>query len=256
MNAAALTFSQLRYVNKAYWRSPAQAFFAIVYPLMFLVIFTSIFRSSNVQFGASRVNEATFYVPAMAALAVITICFNNIAAAVTFQRDSGVLKRVDGTPLPSASFFGARILHAVLVAVLLVIITAAFGRAFYSADIPTGVTLLRMLVILVVGAAAFCSLGFAISSFIPNADAALPIVNVIILPLLFLSGVFIPLGNNPPAWMAWVGRIFPVRHFLSGMQAGFLGGPFSWTDVLIVAAWGLAGLLLAIRFFRWEPRTG
>ena len=159
-------------------------------------------------------NEATFYVPAMVALAVITVCFNNIAVAVTFQRDSGVLKRIDGTPLPSASFFGARILHAVLVSALLVVITAGFGRAFYSADIPTGITLLRMLVMLAVGAAAFCALGFAISSVIPNADASLPIVNVIILPLLFLSGVFIPLGNNPPAWMLWVGRIFPVRHFL------------------------------------------
>ncbi len=255
MNAAALTLSQMRYVNKAYWRSPASAFFALAYPLMFLVIFTSIFRNSTVQFGARQVNEATFYVPAMVALAVITVCFNNIAVAVTFQRDSGVLKRVNGTPLPSTSFFGARILHAVLVSVLLVVITAAFGRAFYSADIPTGVTLLRMLVMLAVGAAAFCALGFAITSVIPSADASLPIVNVIILPLLFLSGVFIPLVN-PPAWMLWAGRIFPVRHFLSGMQAGFLGAPFNWTDVLVVAAWGLAGLLFAIRFFRWEPRTG
>ena len=135
----------------------------------------------------------------MAALAVITVCFNNIAVAITFQRDSGVLKRINGTPLPSASFFGARILHAVLVSVLLVIITAAFGRAFYSADIPTGATLVRMLVMLAVGAAAFCALGFAISSVIPNADASQPIVNAVILPLLFLSGVFIPLGNNPPA---------------------------------------------------------
>ncbi len=255
MNAAALTLSQMRYVNKAYWRSPASAFFALAYPLMFLVIFTSIFRNSTVQFGARQVNEATFYVPAMVALAVITVCFNNIAVAVTFQRDSGVLKRVNGTPLPSTSFFGDRILHAVLVSVLLVVITAAFGRAFYSADIPTGVTLLRMLVMLAVGAAAFCALGFAITSVIPSADASLPIVNVIILPLLFLSGVFIPLVN-PPAWMLWAGRIFPVRHFLSGMQAGFLGAPFNWTDVLVVAAWGLAGLLFAIRFFRWEPRTG
>ena len=256
MNALTLTFSQLRYVNKAYWRSPAQAFFAFAYPLMFLVIFTSIFRNSDVQFGARRVNEATFYVPAMVALAVITVCFNNIAVAITFQRDAGVLKRINGTPLRSASFFGARILHAVLVSAMLVVITGAFGRALYHADIPTGLTLLRMLVMLVVGAAAFCALGFAISAVIPNADASLPIVNAIILPLLFLSGVFIPLGNSPPAWMAWVGRVFPVRHFLSGMQAGFLGGPFSWTDVLVVAAWGVAGLFFAIRFFRWEPRTG
>jgi len=256
MNAAAITASQVRYVNKAYWRSPASAFFALAYPLMFLVVFTSIFRNSRVVFDGREVNEATFYVPAMAALAVITVCFNNVAVAVTFQRDSGVLKRVNGTPLPSASFFGARIVHAVLVSALLVIITAAFGRAFYHADIPTGLTLLRVLAMLAVGAASFCALGFAISSVIPSADASLPIVNAIILPLLFLSGVFIPLGNNPAAWMTWIGRIFPVRHFLSGMQAGFLGAPFNWTDVLVVAAWGLAGLLIAIRFFRWEPRIG
>jgi ABC-2 type transport system permease protein len=113
-----------------------------------------------------------------------------------------------------------------------------------------------MLIMLAVAAAAFSALGFAISAVIPNADASLPIVNAVILPLLFLSGVFIPLGNNPPAWMLWAGRIFPVRHSLSGMQAGFLRSPFNWTDVLVVAAWGLAGLLFAIRFFRWEPRTG
>lgn len=255
-NAAALAVSQLRYVNKAYWRNPGAAFFAFVYPLMFLVIFTSIFRNSTVQFDARSVNEATYYVAPMAALAVITVCFNNIAVAITFQRDSGVLKRINGTPLPSASFFGGRILHAVLVSILLVIITAGFGSAFYSVDIPTGATLVRMLVMLVVSAAAFCALGFAIASIIPNADASLPIVNVVILPLLFLSGIFIPLSNNPPSWMVWIGRVFPIKHFLTGMQAGFLGAPFQWTDVLIVAAWGLAGLLFALRFFRWTPRTG
>jgi ABC-2 type transport system permease protein len=255
MNAATLTLSQIRYVNKAYWRNPASAFFAFAYPLMFLVIFTSIFRHSDVQFGAKSVNEARYYVPSMAALAVITVCFNNIAVAITFQREAGVLKRINGTPLPRASFFGARIVHAVLVSVLLVIGTAAFGRAFYSAEIPSGGTLVRMLVMLAMGAAAFCALGFAISSVIPNADAALPIVNVVILPLLFLSGIFIPLGNNPPVWMVWVGRVFPLKHFLDGMQAGFLGAPFHWTDVLVLAAWGLGGLVFAIRFFRWEPQT-
>jgi ABC-2 type transport system permease protein len=255
MTAVRLTLSQLRYVNKAYWRNPASAFFALVYPLMFLIIFTSIFRNANVQFGAHRVNEATYYVPAMVALAVITVCFNNVAVAVTFQRDAGVLKRTNGTPLPSAVFFGARILHAVLVSIMLVIVTAAFGRALYGSDIPTGGTLLRILAMLVVGAAAFCALGFAISAIIPNADASQPIVNAVILPLLFLSGIFVPLGNNPPAWMAWVGRLFPLKHFLAGMQAGFLGSQFNWTDVLAVAVWGLAGLLVAIRFFRWEPHA-
>ena len=114
---------------------------------------------------------------------------------------------------------------------------------------------MRFLVMLVVGASAFCALGLAVTAVIPNADAAAAIVNATILPLLFLSGIFIPLGNSTPAWIVWVSRIFPVRHFAQGMQAGYLGTPFHWSDVLVVALWGLAGLLVAVRFFSWEPRT-
>jgi len=137
-----------------------------------------------------------------------------------------------------------------------VALTAAFGRAFYSASIPTGSTLLRFAVMLVVGAAAFCALGLAVTAIIPNADASAAIVNATILPLLFLSGIFIPFGNSTPSWILWIARVFPVKHFAAGMQAGFIGTAFSWTDVLIVAAWGLAGLVLAVRYFSWEPRTG
>ena len=68
------------------------------------------------------------------------------------------------------------------------------------------------------------------------------------------DGIFIPFGNNTPDWILWIARIFPVKHFADGMQAGFLGTAFHWTDVLVVAAWGLAGLALAMRFFSWEPR--
>jgi ABC-2 type transport system permease protein len=115
--------------------------------------------------------------------------------------------------------------------------------------------LLRFLIILLVGSMSFCALGFAITAFIPNADAAPAIVNASILPLLFLSGIFIPLGDQAPAWLVWIARIFPVRHFAAGLQAGFLGTSFSWSDVAIVAAWGVGGLLVAARLFSWEPRS-
>jgi ABC-2 type transport system permease protein len=256
MNDAALTLSQIRYTNKAFWRNPASAFFTFAFPLMFLVIFTALLGHGTVHISPAKVvNTSTYYVAAMAAFGVITACYNNIAITVSFQRDQGVLKRTNGTPLPSAIFLGARMVHALLVAVLLVVITAGFGRAAYSASIPAGLTLARFLVMLVVGATAFCALGFAITAVIPNADASPAIVNASILPLLFLSGVFIPLGSNAPAWIVWIARVFPVWHFARGLQAGFLGTAFSWSDVLIVAAWGLGGLLLAIRFFSWEPRT-
>jgi ABC-2 type transport system permease protein len=255
MSTVTMTVRQIRYVNKAFWRNPASAFFTFAFPLMFLVIFTSLLGHGTVAIGSRLVNTSTYYVASMASFAVITACFNNIAISMTFQRDSGVLKRTDGTPLPAAAFLGARIVHAVLAALLLVVITVGFGRLAYSADVPTGLTLLRFAVMLLVGAAAFCALGLAITVVIPNADASPAIVNAAILPLLFLSGIFIPFGNNTPSWILWIARIFPVKHFAAGMQAGFIGTSFRWTDVLIVAAWGLAGLLVAARYFSWEPRT-
>ncbi len=255
MKSIQLLCSQVRYVNKAFWRNPAQAFFTFAFPLMFLVIFTSLLGHPVLHIGGRTIHYSTYYVAAMAAYAVIGACFNNLAMVVTAQRDAGILKRTNGTPLPSAVYLGARVIHAIFVAVLLVVITAAFGRAVYSADIPTGLTLVRFLVVLAAGSASFAALAFAITAAIPNADAAPAIVNAAIMPLLFISGIFIPFGNNAPSWIVWVARIFPVRHFAVGIQAGFLGTTFSWTDVLVVAAWGVGGLLVASRYFSWEPRT-
>jgi ABC-2 type transport system permease protein len=249
-----LLLRQVRFTNKAFWRNPASAFFTFAFPLMFLVIFTALLGNGEVQLNGKLVSQATYYVAAMAAFAVISACYTNIAISVSFQRDAGILKRSRGTPLPGWSYLSGRVIHAMLMALLLVIITAAFGLAFYDVAIPTGITLVRFLVMLLIGSASFCALGLALTAVIPNADASPAVVNATILPLLFLSGVFIPLGDDAPTWIQWIGRIFPVKHFADGMQAGFLGTPFDWTDTLVVALWGIAGLLLAARFFTWEPR--
>jgi ABC-2 type transport system permease protein len=254
MSTAGLTLRQVTYTNKAFWRNPAAAFFTFAFPLMFLVIFTSLLGNGEVVVGGQTIKESTYYVAGMAAFAVVTACYTNIAISVTFARDSGVLKRVRGTPLPEWVYLLGRVIHAVLIALLLVLICSVFGKLAYGAKIPTGGTLVETLVMLVVGAAAFCALGMALTAVIPNADASPAVVNATILPLLFLSGIFIPLGDDAPEWIRLVGAIFPVRHFASGLGAGFLGTPFHWKDVLIVALWGIAGLLLASRFFSWEPR--
>jgi len=255
VNTLSATLSQVKFVNKAFWRNPSRAFFTFAFPLMFLVIFTALLGNSTVHIGHRSITTSTYYVSSMAAFGLITACFSNIAMTMTFQRESGILKRIHGTPLPSAAFLGARVIHALFMGILLVVITAGFGALFYDVTIPTGVTLLRFLVMLVVGAMCFCALGLAVSGFVPNADAAPAVVNASILPLLFLSGIFVPFGNSTPDWIVWIARVFPVRHFAVGMQAGFLGTTFHWTDVLVVAAWGVGGLLIAMRFFRWEPRA-
>jgi ABC-2 type transport system permease protein len=255
MSTLGLTLSQARYVNKVFWRNPARAFFTFAFPLMFLIIFTSLLGNGTLHIGHRLVKQSTYWVAAMGSFAVIQACYSNIAIAMTFQRDAGILKRIDGSPLPKRSFMESRMLHALVVAILLIVVTAAFGRGFYNAHIPGGTALGEFLVMLAVGAASFCALGLAVTALIPNSDASGPVVLGTVLPVSFLSGIFIPFSNTTPSWIVWIARVFPVRHFVSGMLAGFVGTPFDWVDVLVVAAWGLAGLLFAIRFFTWEPRT-
>jgi ABC-2 type transport system permease protein len=257
MSVLALTLRQARYTNKAFWRNPASAFFTFAFPLMFLVIFTALLGNNDVEVAPGVfIQQSTYYVAYMAAFSVITACYTNIAISVTFARDSGVLKRVRGTPLPGSSYLLGRIIHAMLVAILLVAICAAFGAAFYNASVPAGGTLLRFLIMLIIGAATFCALGLAVTAMVPNADAAPAVVNATILPLLFVSGIFIPIGPNAPQWMVWLGNFFPVKHFGDAMLAAFVGQGFifRWRDVLVVAIWGVVGLILAVRYFSWEPR--
>lgn len=255
MNPARLTLFQMRYVNKTFWRNPASAFFTFAFPLMFLVIFTSLLGHGTIQLHGRPVHQATYYVAQMSAFAMISACYTNVAIGLVFQRDRGILKRTNGTPLPASIYLGAKVLHAMLISALLVAITAVFGKLAYGADLPSGASLSRFVVMLAVGAMAFCALALAVTAAIPNFDAAAPIVNATILPVLFLSGVFIPLGDDAANWVTWTARIFPVKHFADGMQAGFIGVPFHWTDVLVVAAWGLIGATLAVRYFSFEPRV-
>ena len=257
MSDARLLLRQVRATNRAFWRNPASAFFTFVFPLMFLVIFTALLGSGRVEVARGLfLEQDRYFVAAMGAFAVISATYTNLAVSVTFTRDLGILKRTRGTPLPAWIYLSGRVAHAVLVSLLLVIITAGFGVVVYGADVPTGSLLGTYVVTVVAAATAFSALGLATTALVPNADASPAIVNAIILPLLFLSGIFIPLGEDAPTWVKVVGDVFPVKHFADAMLGSFYGPPFPfrWSDVLAVAGWGLAGLLLAIRYFSWEPR--
>jgi ABC-2 type transport system permease protein len=255
VSEAAQVLRQVRYTNKAFWRNPASAFFTFAFPLMFLVIFTSLLSNGQITIGNQEIDLSTYYVMAEAAFGVISACFTNIAISVTFQRDQGILKRTRGTPLPGWAYLTARVVHAMTIAFVLVAITVAFGVIFYSASVPTGIPLVQFVLTLLVGGLSFAALALALTAAIPNADAAPPIVNAAVLPLLFLSGIFFPV-DDAPTWIRAVGNIFPVRHFFEAMSSAFLGNaiPFDWWDLAVVAAWGIVGLVLASRFFSWEPR--
>ena len=244
---------QVRFTNKAFWRNPASAFFTFAFPLLFLVIFTTLMGKNDVVVGGETIKSATYFVFSMAAFGLISACYTNIAISVVFAREEGVLKRIRGTPMPAGSYLAARVAHAAFVGFLLVAITVVFGVVVYQAHFPSGLDILYFLISLIVGAGCFAANGLAISGIVPNADAGPPIINAAILPLLFLSGVFLAIGPDAPSWVLWIGRIFPVRHLVLAMQYSYLGLPFHWSDVAVMAAWMVGAVLVASRTFRWEP---
>jgi ABC-2 type transport system permease protein len=259
VSTARLALRQVRYENKAFWRNPASAFFTFAFPLLFLFVFTTLLGNDTSTLPSGQeVSNTTYYTASILAFAVITACYTNIAISVAFLRDQGVLKRVRGTPLPPWSYLLGRILHAVLVMLLLVVIVCGFGRVFYGIAVPTH-SAPAFLATLVVGAFTFCALGLACTAIIPNADAAPAIVNGAILPLLFLSGVFIPIDDGP-AWVRTFAGTFPVRAFMKSVVESFIpppGHPSGWHPAAlgVVLLWGVGGLVVASRFFRWESRT-
>lgn len=245
MSDVALALRQVRYENRSFWRNPASAFFTFAFPLLFLVIFGFIFGEQ----------AAAFYVPTIIVFSVVTATFTNLAMTVTFLRDEGVLKRVRGTPLPSWAYLAGRIGHAVFIAFLLVVIVAAFGVLAFGVEIPWA-AVPAILGLLVVAAASFSALGLALTGAIPNADAAPAVVNAAVMPALFISNVFIDM-SDAPAWLDAISHVLPVRHFADAMlelyhAPGVPGMP--WIELGVIAAWGVAGVLLALRFFSWEPR--
>ncbi len=255
MSSIALATHQFRFDQKQFWRNPASVFFTVALPLIFLIIFATIFGNDTVE--TLGVKTTTYYVPAIVTLAVCSATCQSLSISLAVDRETGVLKRGRGTPLPNWVFFAGRVGNAIVVSILLVIVVTAVGRILYGVEVPWE-RIPAVLVTLAVGAASFCCLGVALSAAIPSQDAAAPISNVALLPLYFLSGVFIPESEIPEGVLKFA-DLFPVRHFFEAFFTAFspntVGSGFEWGQLAIVAAWGVVGLLLSLKFFRWAPRS-
>jgi ABC-2 type transport system permease protein len=254
MTGAALIAHQFRYDQKAFWRNPASVFFTVMFPVVLLVIFNLLFGNQTIE--GLGVDTATYYVPAIITLAVVTATAQSLAISLTQDREMGLLKRVRGTPLPPSAFIGGRIGNSLVVSALMLLLLALIGRLAYGVELPSG-RVPAVLVTLTVGAAAFSCIGFALTAVIPSRDAAPPIVNAALLPLYFISGVFVPEDEIPSGVLAFA-DLFPIRHFFvaffNAWDPETTGAGFELGDLAVVAAWGLAALVVAVVAFRWEPR--
>jgi ABC-2 type transport system permease protein len=255
VNGLALIGHQFRYDQKAFWRNPASVFFTVMFPVIVFLILAVVFDGEEVEVRGG-VEATSYYVPAIMSLAIISATMQTLAMTLVIAREDGRLKRGRGTPMPPWVFIAGRIGNSIIVALMMLVLLAAIGGLLYGVDVPWG-RLPAILLVLVVGAATFCCLGIALTAAIPSQDAAAAIVNALLLPLYFLSGVFIPEDELPDGVIAFA-DLFPVRHFFHAFFDAYVpGGPaVAWGDLAILSLWGLAGLLLAVKFFRWTPRSG
>ncbi len=254
-SAASLFGIQTRYQLKVFFRTPVAAFFTLILPITMLVLFNALFSGGTVETPAGEWPVRQFYTGGLAAFAAVSATYTNLANTVPILRDEGVLKRWRGTPLPPAAYVGGMMAMAVLIAALGVLIMLAMGVIAYDLEVEAA-KVPAAVVTFVVGVAAFAALGLACAALIPNARSAPAVANATLLPLAFISNVFIPL-EDPPRWLEVAGDIFPLKAFVIAFQDAFnpfVGAPaFAWGKLGWVALWGLTGAAVAVTRFRWDP---
>jgi ABC-2 type transport system permease protein len=254
---AVLAAHQFRYDLLAFFRNGQARFFTLALPVAFLLIFATVFSDKTVPVPGGLIHTSVYYVPGIIALGIIQAAVSNLAISVTAQRENGILKRRRATPVSAGVLIASRALTAVAVALVMTGLLAAIGAVAYGARIPAGHAA-ALTVTVLVGAASFGAIGFALTTVIRGADSAQPTIAALTLPLYFISGIFLA-TTLLPHWLLNVASVFPVRPFQQALLAAYnpfsAGTGFAGRDLLIVAAWGVAGLLVAIRRFRWTPQS-
>lgn len=257
-SSLSMLLSQIRYQLLMFVRIPVALFFTVILPLVMLVVFGAVFSGETLEMGGGDFPLQQFYVGGLAAFSAVSATFTNLANMLPVRRKEGILKRWRSTPLPPWVCIGGYLLSAVIIATFGAALMIVVGLLFY--DVRLDMAKFPALVVsFVVGVSAFSMLGIAVASLIKSAESAPAVANAIVLPLGFVSNVFIPF-ENPPFFLKFVSEWFPLGPFARGVQDTFnpaVDAPaFNWGRLAIVAAWGVLGAVMARRFFTWEPTHG
>lgn len=255
MNVVGLGLAQARYSLRGFLRDPRALVISVIMPLFLVVILNTIFRGKT-EFGGVKVPVGSYYTASISAYVVMMTGFGSMLLNITTARERGLLKRFRGSPMPAWVYLFSQILQTLVIVLTTVVVLVVVGIAFYDVRL-SGRVVLDLLVYVVVGTSAFSALGLATTRFCVTTDAASALGPFSTVVLSFISGVFVPVALMP-RWLVDLGKFFPLEHLAHGLQAAVLinsGGGISYGDLAILAAWGFAGLLAALRLFRWEPLT-
>ena len=246
-----LFWHQLRWEQLVFWRSREAAVFVFLFPLLLFALLTAVYNGKLEGKPASWVLLA-----GMLGYGVANTTFAGLALLIISRRELGILKRIRATPLSTAAYLAAVLVSIMIVFALQVVALFVLGRLLKSTPWPSH--FVSIVLALALGAAAFACLGMAITAFVRSLEGSSAVLNVIVLPMAFLSGSFGETRNYPRALRA-IGDVLPLKYLLDAVKDVYLHGHQIWdqgADVAVLAAWGAFGILVAMRKFRWEPREG
>ncbi len=242
--ARSLLWRQYRLERRMFWRNPSAAFFNFLLPLLFLGLFGAILQGNQ--------HDLDVIVPGIAAMSVMSTTFSALAMNITFLRETGVLKRMRSTPLPSRTYLAGVALNAVTNTAIQIAIIVLAGRLLFNTGWPRDG--FELVLFTLVGVICFASLGVALSHAIPNFDSAPAYVNAVFLPVIGISGVFFDRAHDP-AFLRDIAQVLPLEHLVDGLSGAMVTGRgLSDTagSLAVLAVWALGGVILAVRGFSWD----
>ncbi len=253
-STAALIARQARYQILYFFRVPAALFFTLLLPIIILVLFNALFGDNEVSTPEGDWPIRQFYTGGLAAYTAVSATYSNLGNMVPIRRDEGILKRWRSTPLPAWAYIAGLVVSSIVLALASVVLMMTMGVVLYGLEIDVA-KLPAAVVTLLIGVAAFAALGMALVSVIRSAEAAAAVVNATILPLAFISDVFI--ATEDEGFLHAIASVFPLQPFVNAFQDCFNplidGSGFAPAKLAVVAAWGLVGAVIAVKRFTWEP---
>ena len=235
-----------------YVRSRELAFFTFLLPMIFFVLLGSTYGDDTVD----GVRGSNFLEAGMIGYGAISIAFAGLAIVLVIRRESGILKRLRATPLPAPAYVAA-LLSAFLAAFAVEVVgLILLGRLLFGIGVPDRIG--SLVLALLLGAISFCGLGIGVTALMRSAEGASAVVNAIYLPMSFIAGAFFS-PHHFPSFLRGIADVLPLTYFLRLVRNVMLHGHDIWsqgTNVAVLAAWGIAGVIVALRAFRWEPHEG
>ncbi len=246
---------ELRAEQRLYWRSRELAFFTFLFPLLLFVLLDSVYGDNVVK--GEGVKASSYLLAGILGYGLASTAFAGLAIVLVLRRESGILKRLRATPLPPGSYLAAVIVSTMLVFAVEAAALLFLGRVVFDIELAT--QWFSLVLGLLLGAMSFAALGIALTGWIRSAEGASAVVNAIYLPMAFLSGAFVS-PHEYPRFLEVIAEVLPLTYFIRLMRDVVLRDETiwsSWESALVVAAWGLAAVLvIALRGFRWAPREG